>query len=216
MEYHFNIEQGTADWFELKHGVIGGTRSKGLFTKTDTLFYELLAELTEPFDENDSDSYTSEAMERGTELEPEARLQLSKYTGFNFIECGFIQNKNPLLGISPDGITADFKIQCEIKCPEAKQHIRTCVSNAIPLSNIHQCIHAFTVNDNLETFYFLSYRPESIKPMFVACLTRNNEVNIGTDARPVIKTISECVKMAHDEAKRLKIELDKTINQLKF
>jgi len=216
MEYHFNIEQCTADWFELKHGVIGGTRSKGLFIKTDTLFYELLAELTEPFNEDDSDSYTSDAMERGKELEPEARLQLSKYTGYNFLECGFIQNPIKLLGISPDGITADFKIQCEIKCPDANQHLKTCVSNSIPQSNIHQCIHAFTVNDNLETFFFLSFRPESIKPMFVECLNRNSEVNIGTDARPVIKTISECVEIAKAEAKRLQTELDKTINQLKF
>ena len=52
--------------------------------------------------------------------------------------------------------------------------------------------------------------------MFVECLNRNSEVNIGTDARPVIKTISECVEIAKAEAKRLQTELDKTINQLKF
>jgi len=216
MEYHFNIEQGTAEWFELKHGVIGGTRAKGLFTKTDTLFYELLAELTEPFDEDNEESYTSEAMERGKELEPQARLELSKYVGVNFMECGFIQNPIKLLGISPDGITADFKSQCEIKCPEAKKHLRTCVSNKIPLDNIHQCLHAFTVNDNLENFYFMSWRPESIKPMFVEHLTRCSEVNIGTEAKPVLKIISDCVEIAKTEAKRLEKDLAETINNLKF
>ena len=216
MEYHFNIEQGTGEWFELKHGVIGGTRAKGLFIKTDTLFYELLAELTEPFDETDEESYTSDAMERGNELEPEARKQLSKYTGVEFIECGFIKNAIPLLGISPDAITINFKTGAEIKCPEAKRHLRTCVADAIPLENIHQCIHSFTVNDNLETFYFMSYRPESIKPMFVKKLTRDSLVNIGTQAKPVMKTIAECVEIAQTEAKRLQEELSLTINKLKF
>ena len=50
--YHFNIEQHSAEWFEIRHGKIGGTRAKELFVKTDTLFYKLLAEIIEPFDED--------------------------------------------------------------------------------------------------------------------------------------------------------------------
>ena len=38
MEYHFSIEQGASEWFEIKHGVIGGTRAKGLFIKTEIMF----------------------------------------------------------------------------------------------------------------------------------------------------------------------------------
>ena len=216
MEFHFNVEQGTSEWFELKHGVIGGTKAKLLLTNTDTLFYELLAELTEPFDEDDAESYTSDAMQRGSELEPQARIELSKYLGVNFIECGFITGSNPLLGISPDGITADFTKQCEIKCPEAKKHLRTCLEDIIPLDYIDQCIHAFTVNDKLEHLYFLSFRPESIKPMFVKELTRNSEVNIGTKAKPVIKTVGEVVALCKKRTEELEADLKTKIEQLKF
>lgn len=216
MEYHFNVEQCSSEWFELKHGVIGGTRSKGLFVNSDTLFYELLAEHTEPYDEDSDEGFSNDHMERGKELEPQARLELCKYTGIDFVECGFIINPISILGISPDGITHDFKIQCEIKCPDAKKHLRTCVENEIPLDNINQCLHAFTVNDNLTDFYFLSFRPESIKPMFVKHLTRESEINIGTKAKPILKKVNDCVTMAKAEAIKIEALIKETINKLKF
>jgi len=216
MEYRFDIEQGTTEWHKIKHGVIGGTRAKGLFIKSDTLFYELLAEYIEEFDEDNDDSYQSEAMLRGTELEPEARIELSKYTGIEFVECGFIKNDLPILGISPDGISKDFSIQCEIKCLSAKNHLKVCVTADIPLEYIPQCIHAFTVNTALESIYFISYRPESIKPMFVKELKRDSLVNIGTNARPVSMSVNDCVQIAKTEAVRLDLEIKNTINLLKY
>jgi len=214
MVNHKEIEQNSIEWHEIKWCKIGGTLSKGLFIDSDTLFLELLSQPLEEFEP--SESFENYDMIRGKELEPEARLQLSKYTGYNFLECGFIQNPIKLLGISPDGITADFKIQCEIKCPDANQHLKTCVSNSIPQSNIHQCIHAFTVNDNLETFFFLSFRPESIKPMFVKELTRESLVNIGTKAKPIIKTINEVVALCKKRTEELELDLKTKIEQLKF
>jgi len=217
MKVYFDIEQGSLDWFLLKHGKIGGTRAKGLFTKTDTLFYELLAEQTERYDEdNEDEGYTSDAMERGKMLEPQARLELNAYTGLEFLECGWIQSDLELLGISPDGITADLTAQCEIKCFGAKNHLRVCLENEIPLENIAQCIHAFTVNSRLERLFFLAYRPESPKPMFVRELLRESEVNIGTKARPILKMISECVELSLKEGLELEQELKESINKLNF
>jgi len=217
MKVHFEIEQGSLDWFLLKHGKVGGTRAKSLYIKSDTLFYELLAEQTERYDEdNEDDGYTSDAMERGKYLEPQARLELNRYTGLEFLECGWIQSDHELLGISPDGITADLTAQCEIKCLGAKAHLRVCITNEIPLEHIPQCVHAFTVNSRLERLYFLAYRPESPKPMFVKFLTRDSEVNIGTNARPVIKTVAECLELSKKEANSLDAELKKTINNLNF
>ena len=50
MKVYFEIEQGSSDWFSIKWGKVGGTASSGLFVKSDTLFYNLLAEQTESFD----------------------------------------------------------------------------------------------------------------------------------------------------------------------
>jgi len=215
--YHFNIDQQSSEWFELKWGKIGGTRAKELFVKSDTLFYKLLAETIEPFDEDAEESYQSEAMERGNFLEPQARIELQKYTGLEFIECGWIQSDNELMGISPDGITTDLTVQCEVKCPQPIAHLKMCVSDAIPLEYINQCVHAFTVNDKLETLYFVSYRPEcTIKPLFVKSLTRDSLVNNGTVAKPVMVLISDLVKVSYREAGFLQEQITETINKLNF
>ena len=62
------IEQRSQEWHELKWAKIGGTLSKGLFVKSDTLFIDILSQRMEDFEP--TDSYTSDAMERGNELEP--------------------------------------------------------------------------------------------------------------------------------------------------
>lgn len=215
MKIYHNLEQGTSEWFEMKHGKIGGTRSKQILVKSDTLLIELLAELTEPYDE-DVESYKSDAMENGNYLEPQARLELSKYTGVEFLEVGWIQSDNNLVGVSPDGISKCATIGCEIKCPEAKEHLRTCLADDIPLKHIDQCIHNFLVNPKLEKFWFMSYRPESIKAMFVKSLNRESLVNIGTDARPVFKTIKEVVDLHTAEINKLQIKIKESINKLNF
>ena len=218
MKAYFDIEQKSVEWFELRHAKIGGTTAKELFVKSDTLLFKMLAQYLEPFDEDvDHDGYSSDAMERGNELEPQAIIELEKYTGFSFLPCGWIQSKHSLLGISPDGITKDLTIQAEVKCPSATVHIKYVLGNEIPLDYINQCVHAFTVNDKLEKLYFVSYRPEcTIKPLFVKVLTRECKVNNGTKAKPIIKIVDELVKESITLADELELEIESKINQLKF
>ena len=213
---HFNITQGRDEWHKIRYGKIGGSRSKGLFVKSDTLFFDVLSELTEPY-ETDFDEYISDDMLRGMELEPQGRIELSEYTNLPFVECGWLQCEEiPLLGISPDGITTNLLYSCEIKCPEAKRHIQTCYENKTPLGNLHQCLHYFTVNPNLKEHYFCSYRPESIKKIFVEKFDLFTEINLGTKAKPVIKTIAEWRQTAKIEAVLLQNQLFDAIKKLQF
>ena len=217
MEFHYDLEQCSSEWLEMKHGQIGGTRAKLLYTKTDTLLIEMLAEIIEPFDEDADESYKSDAMENGSNLEPQARIELEAYTSVHFKECGWIQSDNPIVGISPDGISICETIQCEIKCPQPKAHIRMCLNDEIPREYIPQCVHAFVVNSKLEKLYFCSYRPENtLKPLFVKELTRESNVNIGTDAKPIMKSIAEVVIMMDKAIAELKEQITESINKLKF
>lgn len=216
MKAYYDIQQGTEDWFKIKWGKVGGTLSKGLFVETDNLANELLSEITEDF-ELDEDSYSSKDMTRGVELEPMARQALIDYTGINFINAGWLEcEENKLLGISPDGISECETITAEIKCPAAKKHIATLLSNEIPSDNIHQCLHYFVINPKLKTHYFCSFRPESIKRMFVKELTLESVINLGTKAKPVSKTIAEWVKIAHQKASELQIDIDAKLEKLNF
>lgn len=203
-----NIIQGTEAWHAIRYGKIGGSLSKGLFTKGDSLFLELLAELTEPF-EMDYDSFENLAMVRGHELEPRARMELGQYCGVEFTETGWLQCEgNSLLGISPDGITEDWKISCELKCPSNKKHVESALSEEILPEYIHQSLHYFTINPKLEKHYFASYRPENIfTPLVVRVLTLDSVVNIGTAAKPVYVTVRAYVEMAKQAATELQSQL---------
>lgn len=196
---YWKLVQGTEEWHRMKWGKVGGSSSKGLFVPSDTLLYQLLAESTEEF-EMDEDSYISGDMQRGIELEPLGRVELGKFAGVEFLEAGWLQSsENELLGISPDGITQDLKVSCEIKCPGSKKHISTVYTREIPSDNIHQCLHYFTVNPDLEKHYFASFRPESKYPLWPKLLTKDSLVNLGTKAKPVVKKIGEWVEVAHKE-----------------
>ncbi len=214
----YDIQQKTSEWLELRYGKIGGSNASGLFVKSDNLLDELLAAKCEDFDLWGTDDYVSKDMERGNELEPLARERLSEYTGISFKECGWLQcEENELVGISPDGISEDETICCEIKCTAAKAHLQTIKENDIPLDNIKQCLHYFTVNPKLVKLYFCSFRPENkYKALFVKELTRDSLINMGTRAKPVSLTVRESVVLAKKYANELKKEVETILKTLSF
>ena len=208
------IEQCSLEWHQIKWGKIGGTLSKGLFVNSDTLFLDILSQQLEEFEP--SESFTSDAMQHGKDNEPFARAYLNEYTGLEFKETGWLEcDENTLLGISPDGITEDEKTACEIKCFGRKKHIEVLFKNDIPLENIFQCIHYFTVNPKLEKLYFIAFRAESAKH-FIKELTLDTEINIGTKSRPRIMSIEAARDYSLEKAEELENKLKKFKNQLEF
>lgn len=183
------IIQGTPKWFELRFGKIGGSESKGLYIDSNTLTVTKLGERCEEYTEEDG--FTNIAMDRGNDLEPFAREYLSKYTGYDFQETGWLQSeRNELLGISPDGITEDEKVSCEIKCLGRKAHYDILVNNEMPKDKIAQCLHYFTVNPKLEKHYFIAYRPEAPK-QFIFEFTRDTVLDMGLKVEIKVEVISE-------------------------
>lgn len=209
-----DIIQNTPEWFQIKWGKIGGSTSKGLFVNSDTLLDEILSELTEDF-QMEEDGYVSKEMQSGIDLEPFARKQLSKFTGIEFEEAGWLQCEEiSILGISPDMISIDETVTGEVKCPSRKRHISTVRCREIPSDNIHQCLHYFTVNPKLERHYFCSFRPECLYPLFVKEITRKSLIDLGTKSKPNIKTVKEWVAIAKQNAYILEAQLQEALKQL--
>tara|TARA_R110000765_G_scaffold164897_2_gene269949 strand:- start:88 stop:732 length:645 start_codon:yes stop_codon:yes gene_type:complete len=214
MIVHEKLEQKSLEWFEVKWGKIGGTLSKGLHTKGDTLFIDLLSQHIEEFEP--SDSWENEHTKRGNDLEPFAIEYLEKYTGYKFKQFGWLQSEeNELLGISPDGLIEDLTIACEAKCFARKKHTEILLTREIPLDNIHQLVHYFTVNPKLEELYFCAFRPEAVTS-FVKRLTLNSEVNIGTKAKPRMFTIKEVVELSKSAADNLLDRINISKGKLNF
>jgi hypothetical protein len=208
MKKYNNIKQGSVEWYDIRWGKIGGTLSGGLFIRSDTLLIDILSQRNEEVDYGNG--FANYAMERGNEFEPLARDFLIKETGKKFKECGWLESEeNELLGISPDGITDDDEHSCEIKCFGRKKHFDIILKNEIPLENIHQNLHYFTVNPKLKTHTFISFRLEAPKH-FIKVLTLDSEINLGTKAKPIIKTIrdarNESIKLADELLKEIKIK----------
>jgi hypothetical protein len=212
-----DIIQQSVEWHEVKHGKVGGTLSKGLFTKGDTLFLHILSQRIEPFDADEiEDGFESKAMQRGNDLEPLAVQYVEEYTGIKFNSTGWLQcEENELLGISPDAISECLKISIEAKCPGAKEHTETIYKNEIPLKHINQIVHSFIVNKQQEKLIFISFRPESPKH-FIKEVALDTMVNLGTQARPVMKTVEEWRDLGRAKADKLLNDLKKAELKINF
>jgi hypothetical protein len=209
---HFEIEQGSDAWHQIRYGKVGGVRAKSLLGKPETLINEIGSCQLEPYSPED-DCYVNAAMQRGIDLEPKARAEMAEYIGVELFEVGWLQSTTyPLLGISPDGISADLTIQIEAKCPGKNKHAATLYGGVIPDDHIEQCLHAFTVNPYLKTLYFGSFRPECEYPLFVKSIDMESLVDLCTKAKPVVKKVSEWVEIMRAAALVLEANV-KTYNE---
>lgn len=116
-------DQGTPEWFAARLGKATGSRfadvlagGKGLTRKAYAV--QLALEIVTG---KQAETFTSQAMQDGTEREPIARALYEAHTG-NFVdEVGFCMHDTMDCGVSPDGlINEDGGI--EIKCPKASTH----------------------------------------------------------------------------------------------
>lgn len=213
---HWDIQQGTEEWHRIRYRKIGGTRSKQLYDMSDALLVELVGEHLEEF-EMDLDSYESSDMIRGHELEPIALQRINEKFGLNLTPCGWLQNEDiPLIGYSPDGISEDLSIITEIKCPAMKKHTATLLNGIIPLDNINQCIHAFATNKHLERLIFGSFRPESAIQLFTYEITRESQVNIGTEKTAKIVSVQFAVDKLHANGLLMTDKIAQNVDSLTF
>ena len=122
---HHNCLQQTEEWFELKtnnpfsasNADAIATAGKGLETLVDDA-------LTEKYSSAVKERYTNKDLERGNELEPQARAIYELENDVVVKEVGFITNANiaELSGVSPDGLVGDDGM-IEIKSPNDKIYI---------------------------------------------------------------------------------------------
>lgn len=130
------IEQGTDEWRMQRLGKVTASRIADLMAKTKSgvaasrgnYQAELIAErLTGTFEEG----FKSAAMERGNEVEAEARIAYEFFKNVTVQETGFVDHPTiQMSGASPDGLIGDDGL-FECKCPNTKTHIDTLLGKNI-------------------------------------------------------------------------------------
>lgn len=155
-----DVEQGSDEWFKLRLGKFSGSNFGKLFMgKTTAGYNDLINEvafklLTGKEPEGD---FTSFWMERGTQLEPEARAEYEIRNNVIVEQVGFV-TLNDSVGCSPDGLIGTDGM-LEIKCPKWSTVINLKLKPKIETGYYWQMMGGMWVCDRKWCDYFV-YHPD--------------------------------------------------------
>ena len=170
------IEQNSPEWYQSRLGIPTASSFDKIITSTGTVstqrtkyMYQLAGERIIG---QASESYINFHMERGTELEPEARDLFQMITGREVKQVGFCyHDEKRQSGCSPDGIIDDEEL-LEIKCPSLPVHVEYLIKGKLPTAYRVQIMGSLFVT-GLERANFFSYYP-GIKPFW--CVVERDEM----------------------------------------
>ena len=166
-------EQYSEEWWAISLGIPTASRASEIITaargslsaSSKPYIAELIADrlgLGEPPTDG------SHWMQRGHELEDEARRFYSFESGLEVQQVGFMTNEAGTAGASPDSVVVkDGKIisGLEIKCPMPKTHIGYLINGGLP-DAYKQQVHFSLAVSGFDRWIFLSYHPE-LDPLVV-------------------------------------------------
>ena len=199
--------QRSPEWFAERLGHASASRFKDILAKTKSgpsasrknyatqLVCEILTGKRE-------ETYVNAAMQRGTDIEPMARMAYESRTGEIVQEAGFLKHALLRAGASPDGLIGEDG-GMEIKCPNTATHIETLL-DGMPAEHKAQIQGAMWITGR--AFWdFVSYDdrlPEEMRlyvervfrdDVYIAALAREVETFIGE----VDSTVSKLKEKFH-------------------
>ena len=146
------LQQNTAEWLEFRRSKIGSSDAPIIMGKSP---WKNPHQLWEEKAGLRTASFESRAMQRGQQLEPEARKLFELKTGLVVWPDVLIHPSHNFMIASLDGITMDGKTAVEIKCPGAKTH-QMALDGEIPEHYRIQMQHQMMVA-GLDTMFYFSY-----------------------------------------------------------
>lgn len=177
------IAQGTPEWFAQRLGHVTASRmsdvlAKGKAGEAVTRQKYRMQIIAERISGRVAESFTSAAMEWGTEHEPLARIRYEADTGYFVDEAEFCFHPTiKWLGASPDGVINGVSGLIEIKCPNTQTHLGYRLDNKPPAAYINQMQCQMWVTG--ATYCdFVSYDPRVPEhlQLFVSRLQRDNDL----------------------------------------
>lgn len=130
------VEQRSDEWHTLRLGKVTASRVADVIARTKSGWgasrTNYMAELVaERLTGQKTEAYVNAAMQRGTDLEGEARATYEFFTNTQVIEVGFVEHPSIAdTGASPDGLIGTDGL-VELKVPSTSTHIETLLSGAV-------------------------------------------------------------------------------------
>lgn len=138
--YHFDIEQGTDAWREIKLGKVSASKIADCMMKDSTAgFRNYRAQLVaERLTSEHADTFSSGDMQWGDEQEEFARAAYELESCHDVQEVGFVDHATiSNFGCSPDGLVGDVGL-VEIKCPKTAQQMDYLIAGVVPKIYVKQ------------------------------------------------------------------------------
>ena len=164
------LQQNTPEWHEWRHKGIGASDARAAISKPGTRGRaKLLAEKRAP--EPPEDSFTTEAMDLGTKLEPEARRLYNERHQTNVRPVCVQSTEYPWLRASLDGLSEDGNLVVEIKCGAG---VHQEALEKFPREYQSQVQHILAVT-GLPSLHFWCYWPMNPNPEILHVVERDEE-----------------------------------------
>jgi len=189
-------EQRSLEWFQARLGIPTASNFDRLITSTgkpsasaDNYINQLVAERVTGAA---VEVKVTEAMQRGTDLEPEARSLFEFVTDLVVTEAPLCMHDILDAGASPDAFIGDDSL-LEIKCPSGHTHVEYLRDGCLPSKYIAQVQGQLWITGKVKA-HFLSYHPD-FKPLMV--VVPRDEMFIAKLEAEVVKAtnkIGELVK----------------------
>ena len=146
------IEQGSTDWLALRRSKITATDCAAILGKSKyksphMVWMDKMGK---------SKTFDNEAMQRGRQLEPEARAYFNQKLGFNCQPIVALSDENPWQMASLDGWDAEKKVILEIKCP-GESVFRDAQAGIFQEEYVLQCLHQLAVCDEARASWLCYY-----------------------------------------------------------
>lgn len=162
------VEQGTPEWFEARKGRATSSEINSIYSKgkdgtsnssaTRKNYVNKLA--VERIVGYPIQTYKSESMQRGNDLEAMAGLAYEFKTGRSTRTCGFYARQDKMSGSSPDRVVILDGGLVQIKCFEATEHKEVLKKQSIPPKYRRQMIDELANVPDAPYNDFVSFHPD--------------------------------------------------------
>lgn len=203
------MQQQSDEWFAARIGRVTASRVKDVMAKgrgkepSATRKNYMMELLCERLTGNRAEGFTSAAMQRGTDLEPFARMAYELDSGLMTVETGLVLHPDiDGFGASPDGLSGEFGL-LEIKCPNTATHVATLQSSRHDSQYEWQMLAQMSCTGR-EWVDFVSFDDRLPEPLQYACFRFERDDSRINDMEAEIRAfLEELAELERDMRARM-------------
>lgn len=204
----YDFEQKSEEWFNIRLGKFTGSNFHIFFGNSKTKETELYKKAAERITKtrSDSDNFSNVHIERGIELESEARSMYELETMSNVKEVGFIK-LDEFCGCSPDGLV-DADGMIEIKCKDNHTFLKQIIREEKAIEPIYRTQIQFNLYVSGRKWCdYVCYNPNFKQALYIKRIDRDEEY---------IQKIKDYLKICNFEINEIIRILNRGSNEILF